>query len=381
MKLAVIKLGGRMNNNADGPVGGEVMAAIDLLSRGGNEVHYFTDIKPKDISLPNATGHQIDDFKQWKEMWDALIVINGNVNYYGGGEPRLDLNNIKVINNFNGPIFYIMFDPGLPLKQQWKGVEGKQDKYKWEQKYSKEEIEIVRDDIIYISQPYNLDAVKKLIDPLDIKYKKLLHYPLYKMHLVFYDRLHWDKGEFFGRGELDERPIDIIYGGTFRSGKREKKMIKYYFGYPDDINVEIFGKITSKHFNEKKIKGLRPPIFTKPIKHNVVRQKMMTAYSTVSIGDKWYEGNNLAQRIYESILSNCITFIDNDLDPQHIVYGQGPLTLNRLYVNSKKDVMEILNYVKQQDCLKEICDKQYEVVKIDKQRYVDDLTSLIGDNL
>ena len=378
MKLAVIKLGGRMNNNADGPVGGEVMSAIDLLVRGGNDVHYFTNINKKDIPLPGATGHDMFVLDAMDFAFDALIVINGNINYYGGQEPHLDLQNIKAINNFNGPVFYILFDPMLPLKQQWKGVETKQDKYKWERKYSKEELEIVRDDIVYISQPYNLEEVKKLIDPLEVKYKKLLHYPLYKMHLVFYDRLPWDKGEFFGRGDLDERPIDLIYGGTFRNGKREKKMIKYYFGYPEKYNVEIFGKIELSHFNEKKIKGLRPPIFTKPIKHNEVRNKMMTSYATVSIGDKWYEGNNLAQRIYESILSNCITFIDNDLDPQHLVYGND---LRRLYVGSKHDVMEVIDFTKWQDCLKDLCDRQYDAVKIDKQKFVDGLSELIGNNL
>jgi len=375
MKLAVIKLGGRMNNNADGPVGGEVMSAIDLFVRGGNEVHYFTDINKKDIPLPKAVGHQIESFTN---DYEALIVINGNVNYYGGQEPRLDLENIKLINKFKGPVFYILFDPMLPLKQQWKGVEMKQDKYKWEKHYSKEEIEIVRDDIVYISQPYNLEEVKKLIGPLEVKYKKLLHYPLYKMHLVFYDRLPFPKGHFFGRGELDERPIDVIYGGTFRSGKREKKLIKYYFGYPEKYNVEIFGKIELSHFNEKKIKGLRPPVFTKAIKHDQVRYKMMSSYSTVSIGDKWYEGRNLAQRIYESILSNCITFIDNDLDPQHLVYGD---RLNKLYVNSKDGVMEVIDFVKQTDCLETTCDVQYETVKIDKEKFVNDLTELIGNNL
>ena len=369
MKLAVIKFGGRINGNADGAVGGEVLVAIDLLVRANNEVHYFTKILDKDTPLRGAVGHQIEDFNS-KDNYDALIAINGNINYYGGQEPELDMKNLKLFNSFSGKIVYMMFDPMLPLKQHWESVKEKQEKYNWKNRYTEEEIKIVRNDILIISQPYDINAVKQIWDKLGIKYKNIVHYPLYKMHLVYYDRLPFVKGH---------RPVDILYGGTFRNRKREDKLIKYYFGYPNNINVEIFGKIKQSDFTTKKIAGLRPPTFSGPIKATEMITKMSSSYSTIIIGDKWYEGKNLAQRIYESILGNTITFIDNQLDPKHLVYSN---SLPILYVNSRQDIINVLDVVKKTpDLLKSYVDAQYDTVMIDKQKYVDDLTDLIGNNI
>ena len=369
MKLAVIKFGGRINGNADGAVGGEVLVAIDLLVRAHNEVHYFTNILPKDIPLPGAVGHQIEDYNP-KDKYDALVVINGNINYYGGAEPILEMKNLKVLNSSPGKIFYMMFDPMLPLKQQWEGVSKKQDKYHWPDKFSKSQIEIVNDNITVISQPYDLCAVKKIWDKTGVKVKNIVHYPLYKMHLVYYDRL-----EYYPK----QRNVDVIYGGTFRNRKREDKLIKYYFGYPDNYNIEIFGKIKKDDFTPKKIKGMRPPTFSGSVKATEMRDKLSTSYSTVAIGDKWYEGKNLAQRIYEGILGNTITFIDEQLDPKHLVYENN---LPKLYVNSRDDIMQVLDVVKRTDgALKLATDAQYDAVMIDKQKYVDDLRTLMENEL
>lgn len=369
MKLAVIKLGGRINGNANGAVGGEILVAIDLLVRARNEVHYFTNILPKDIRLPGAIGHQIEDYNP-KEKFDALVVINGNINYYGGAEPILDMKNLKILNSFSGKIFYMMFDPMLPLKQQWEEVSQKQVKYNWSNKFTKEEIEIKNDNITVISQPYDLNAVKVIWDKSGIKVKNIIHYPLHKMHLVYYNRLPF---------ENNKRKVDLLYGGTFRNRKREDKLIKYYFGYPNNFNVEIFGKIKLKDFTKKKINGYRPPLFSGPVKATEMRHKLSTGYATVVIGDKWYEGKNLAQRIYESILGNTITFIDNELDPKHYVYGD---KLPMLYINSQQDVINILEVVKREpNILKLVTDEQYKTVMIDKQKYVDDLRNLMENEL
>lgn len=364
MKLAVIKFGGRINGNADGAVGGEVLVAIDLLVKGGNEVHYYTKILDGDTPLPGAYGHQIEFFEG--SSFDALVVINGNINYYGGQEPELDMRNLLVLNSFPGKIFYMMFDPMLPLKQQWESVKLKQDKYQWKNKYMQSQIEIKSNNITVISQPYDLLAVKKIWDAMGVKIKNIVHYPLYKMHLVYYDRLSHIN---------TDRKVDLLYGGTFRNKKREDKLIKYYFGYPADFNVEIFGKIKLSDFTKKKIVAMRPPSFTGQVKATEMRNKLATGYSTVVIGDKWYEGKNLAQRIYESILGNTITFIDNDLDPKHIAYNN---KLPELYVKNKKDVINFVNSCKSDpEMFKQVCDAQYEAVAIDKQEYVDNLTNLM----
>jgi len=372
MNLAIVKLGGRMHANGNGPIDGEVMAAVDLFVKAKNEVHYFTKILDKDIPLSGAIGHDFDEFENGKH--DALIIINGNINFFGGMEPEVDMKTLKLINFFQGPVFYILFDPLLPLKQYWKGIENKQIKYDWKNKYKREEIEITRKDIIYISQPYNLVAVKQLLDKLNVPVKKIIHYPLHKMHLVYYDRLDNINGIV--------RENDLAFGGTFRSGRREDKLIKYYFGY-DDLNVELFGKFKLDQFNEKKYKDLVTPKFGKNVKHYDVPKKMSNSLATIVIGDKWYEGNNLAQRVYENILSNCVTFIDIELDPKYKVYENNKNLIPFLYVSDRREVNNKLNIIKENGLpsLIELLNLQYDAVKINKTEYINDLTNLILENI
>jgi len=369
LKLAVIKLGGRINGNADGAIGGEVLIAVELLVRGGNSVHCYTKFLPKDHLIKNVVFHDISEYSP-DVSYDALVVINGNINFYGGSTSPLEMENLKIINSFKGKVIYMLFDPMLPLKQYWNGIESKQDKYNWPQKYTKQEIYIERDDIKCISQPYDLDSIKLLLQKTGIKYNKVEHYPLYKMHLVFYDRLQF---------KYIERNTDLSYGGTFRNKQREDKLIKYYFGYPDNYNIDIFGKIKLSDFTPKKINGLTVPRFTKNVQHNMVREKMSKSIGSVVIGDKWYEGKNLAQRVYENILSNTINFIDMDLDPNKLVYGNDT-EFDRLYVNSRNDVISVIDDIKAHPSkLKELCDRQYDAVMIDKQLYIENLTTLIGE--
>jgi len=374
MKLAIVKFGGRMHANGNGPIDGEVMAAVDLFVKGNNEVHYYTKILDKDIPLKGAVGHNFEEFENGKH--NALIIINGNINFFGGQEPKVDMQTLKLVNLFQGPVFYILFDPLLPLRQHWKGIENKQEKYNWENRYIKEEIEITRKDIICISQPYNIDAVKKILEKSEIQFKDVIHYPLHKMHLVYYDRLEKIV-------PLEERENHLAFGGTFRSGRREDKLIKYYFGYPEDTKVELFGKFKLKQFNTNKYKDLRPPTFGENYKHYDVPEKMSKSVATVVIGDKWYEGNNLAQRVYENILSNTVTFIDKELDPLGKVYEKNETIKNFLWVENRDDVIKNVRNIMmhQDDGLKAVLDAQYEVVKIDKKQYINDLSSLIKENL
>ena len=47
----------------------------------------------------------------------------------------------------------------------------------------------------------------------------------------------------------NNRPVDLIYGGSFRGGKREKKLIDYYF-LQNNLNVELYGTIRLDQFKE-----------------------------------------------------------------------------------------------------------------------------------
>lgn len=52
---------------------------------------------------------------------DALVIVNGNLNFYGGQKDQ-SVEVYKCINHFTGPVFYFMYDPYLGLKQCVKSV-------------------------------------------------------------------------------------------------------------------------------------------------------------------------------------------------------------------------------------------------------------------
>lgn len=363
MKLAILKIGARIATTGTSGGSGEALAIIEMLSRGGCDLDCYTKIinedNPSDLKLYDLVL-QYHIFKS--EKYDALIVINGSSNFYAGLENEYELYNYIAINEFNGPVFYIMCDPNLTLKQ----INASVDKKKWGIKY-KDRIKITRDDITYVCQMYNLEVAKKLIDKQGINISKIFYYPLEKFPLLK-DRLEFVKN----------KDVDLRYGGTFRGGRREKKMVKYLFDLPEDIKVEVFGKLKSSDFNPKLTDGLRSPNFEKSVQYIDYLKYMSSAMSTIIIGDKIYEGNNLNQRIYESVLANNIVFIDKEFDPEM----RSSLDKSQ-YVLSKEQLVNKINVLKSHgiEAIKLLCDIQYECVKIDPNKYCKDFVKTIGDNL
>jgi hypothetical protein len=379
MKFAIIKLGARISFNSNDTSGGngEARSIIKMLQRGGAEVHVFTKILSRDTLVEDIHWHdlqkEVDDTMAALDKMDALIVINGHVNFFGGAEDREQLINYVIINSFKGRVFYFLCDPELTLKQVWPAVERKP----WAVNWNQESIFISRDDIICFSQPYDVSKVLTALGRNEVVPAKIDHFPFEK-----FPCLH-------SRLSLNATPsVDISYGGTMRGGKRAEKMVKYYFGYPDDLTVEMFGKIELQDFlQHKKVaqeaQSLRPPSFTGPVRYDQMLPKMNQALAHCVIGDPWYEQiNDMAQRAYESIWSSVVTFIDSDLDQLRRVYGGDKELADFLYVSSRQHLIERLRIVKRDSELrKEIVQAQFDVVNFDEHTYCSGLVSLMGHYL
>jgi hypothetical protein len=365
MKIALIKLGARLSYNSRGTSGGigESLAIIELLKIAGVEVHVYTK-KPDECLHDRVYFHDIKEYEKINDLnYDSLLIMNGNVNFFGGAETPEEMFNYWIINNFKGKIFYILCDPNLTLKQIWKSVEKKE----WNNKYKKENVEITRKDIACVCQARRVDLVKKIHEKNNIHLKDVIHYPFEKFPLITF------KDEKIN----DELEWDIIYGGTFRGGKREKDMIKFFFNYPEEIKIQMFGKIESLNFNDKYFDSkTREPNFGLSVKYNEYNDKMKTGLSTIIIGDELYkELDNLAQRIYESIQIGNIVFIDEDYDKEKKVFSNNFLK-NFCYVKDRNDVIKRLKILKSHNARLVIA-LQKEDTKIDKQKYCNDFKKLL----
>jgi hypothetical protein len=369
MNVCVLKLGSRICVNSRSTSGGngETLAIIKLLTTAGINVTAFTKILDKD-EVP--ADFQIKDILKEEvksEDYDCLLVLNGNANYFGGQDSPSDTKIYEVINNFKGKVFYILCDPNLTLTQVWPSIEKKE----WKDTYTKEDVLIQRDDIIYICQPKDVVKYKEHVKKSKIQIKDVIHFPFEKFPLVTM------KKDFLNPEECS---WDIIYGGTFRSGRREEDMIKFYFGYPEDIKVNMFGKIEEKHFKKNK-QGLNMPMFGKAIPYENFNQEMKSGLSTVIIGDALYKQvDDLAQRTYESILCGNVTFIDDSYDKSKRVFTNE--TLRKFcYVSSRDDVIKKIRFLRENPKhIALIQSLQYTDVMIDINQYCKDFRKIIEEN-
>lgn len=366
MKVAVIKLGSRISFNANDTSGanGEARSICKMLKLGGADVHIFTKILKKDNLVADYRWHNIEEDHMTLGTFDALVVLNGNVNFFGGAEDKEQLLNYKMINHFYGPVFYLLCDPELTLKQVWPSV----SKKSWANNWTEQMLGITRKDIIYISQPYDVEKVLGDLKKNEVVPSRIVHFPFEKFPCL--------------NEQLPFNPnpeVDLSYGGTMRGGKREKKMIKYYFGHPDDITVEMFGKIEEKDFNLSKFGSPRPPAFTGPVKYDEMLPKMNCAMAHCVIGDPWYEQiNDIPQRLYESIWSSVITFVDADMDKLRRVYGVDKNLADFLYVNDRQELSEKIQLLKNDPTIrKQILQDQIKAVGFNAKEYSESFVNLI----
>lgn len=370
MKVAVVKLGSRISYSAVGTSGanGEAVSIIQMLYHGGCDVVAFTKILHTDTCPSHITWRNIEDEFTNHSDCDVLVIINGNVNFFGGAEDRPGLLGYHIINSFKGPVFYVYCDPNLVLTQIWSSVEKKP----WGQKYRQADIEIIRTDIVYLSQPWDTAEVAKL---LKVPAKTVVHYPFEKFPCMGTQIPSYENPFQTGYN------YDLSYGGTFRGGRREKKMVKFYFGHPEYISVEMFGKIKSSDFKPELIKDLSQPVFNGVVRYDEFTSKMNSSLATCVIGDPKYEKlNDVPQRVYECIWSNVVTFIDSDIDKARRVYANKELS-DFLYVNSREQLSERLMILKKMpEFHKHILEEQIKSVNWDMAKYATGLVDLIRNN-
>lgn len=367
MKVAVIKLGSRISFNANDTSGGngEARSIIKMLHQGGAEVHIFTKILKKDNLVEDYHWHNLSDNVNTRLPGiDALVVLNGNVNFFGGAEDPEQLLNYAIINHFPGKVFYLLCDPELTLKQVWPSVSKKE----WASNWSQEMLHVGRTDIVYVSQPHDVEKVMADLKKNEVVPSEIVHFPFEKFPCL--------------NERLDFNPtpeVDLSYGGTMRGGKRMKKMAKFYFGHPDDVSVEMFGKIQLDDFKTDLILGKRPPLFTGPVRYDEMLPKMNRAMAHCVIGDPWYEEiNDMAQRAYESIWSSVITFIDSDLDRLRRVYGKDRTLSDFLYVSDREELSEKIQLLKNDVQLRKlIVQDQINAIDFDAKKYCTGFVDLI----
>ena len=349
MNISVMKIGARIHENDKiGNSTNEVLATIKLLQGGGANVTAFTQVLASDNKNTSFPIKNYNEFYEHSNYFDALVIVNGNLNFYGGQKDQ-SVEVYKCINHFKGPVFYFMYDPYLGLKQCVKSVINRD----WNT-YTEKEL-FITNKLHYITQCRATELINEEAQ------QTCTYYPLEKFPLFMepaFEQVNFDAAEY-----------DLNYAGTFRGGRRETDMIKFFFGLPDDIRVQMFGNLTLSQF--KKNGNLRPPEFGKSVTHDLVKENIQKGLSTVIIGDKKYkELDDIAQRASESIIYGQVTFIDSDYDRKNRMYDKELSEFLR--IDNREQLVDRLRKIKNdKNLFYEILEKQKNHIlkDFDKDEY------------
>ena len=353
MNIAILKNGATVSFDSGSIAVGEVLSIAKVLAFSAeNSVSILTKKLKKDntgnignifIKDINIEKHHINDY-------DVLIMINGAVNFFGGVEDTLILNNYYCLSHFNKKIFYFLCDNRIPFTDM---CLSKRKFYKDNpDKYNLLDYDIHDKCINYITQSFDIDGIKQLAKKNFDNIGSVEYFPfeMFPLFTVAKEQLSQTK--------FNESPeYDILYGGTFRGGKREDDMVKFFFGYDEAINVTMFG-LKEDDFNKNKIHGLRVPNFEKLIPYDEYCKKMNLSLSTILIGDPSYKKyESMAQRAYESILALNVIFVDSSYD-KHKKLFTSDILRKYCYVNTLNDIQKNLFLLKKDNELRKLIVKQ-----------------------
>lgn len=304
---------------------------------------------------------------------DALLIFNGNVNNWGG-VPNHDTFAIwKCIRYFNGRVFYLHTDGGMRLHQIYDETFVKRG---WDAQWPFKDIFIDRTDIVYLTQARSPRRIRDLtIGPnvVPIKEENIFYFPIQEAILLR------------APAKSAERKIewDLIYGGSFRNGKRRDRMIKWYFGHKDPaLKVLMFGSINATQFkNGPQVTPL--PVFQGAIQNSSFVNKLSTGIATVHIVDPFYADHWVTLRFYEALLAGVVPFIDWIADKRRKLYFQDSVLEDFLYVKKRAEVADRIELIKREDCLNEVVDLCKDSVRShwDKNQYKEQLKDIIMKRL
>lgn len=335
----------------------EVLKMADLLRQRGLDVDCLCYESTKYAKAFNEV-----DYKDY----DAFIVMSGGVDFFAGVFNPILAANYEFLAKVNQPIFYMFDDLSLPFNQIYINVARAIGKYKAKEltpeilKPYKDKYFITAPAII-VSQGRNLEIAKKLHKKSEINIVDYVYNPNNEWLTLTDEPYRENTGEF-----------DLIIGGSLRKAKaRQLTYCKYMFDQID-IKTAMYGTASLAKFDKEVVEDLIPPTFLGKKKYQDVIDTNARGYATLITGDKSYRDNVVTLRLAESILANCICFIDEIYDSEHFIFPKEPC----LYVNTKSDVAEKIQILKgNKERYDELIAYQHEVYN--KMRQNDCMSKLI----
>ena len=330
MKIAVVRPSRELVHMDSNINGREALALYDILEEAGHEVTLmrYNYTKPKRVGFlpPKEKIRNIATYSDIPDpnVFDLIFMASGSINFYGGVVDETITAAYHYVSLFKGKVLYLMTDVTLPFKQEWKYVRTK-DYIDFDKDYC-----WIDNDIRVISHFKDTDDVLKLNQKHWGNVTKAVYFP-FSRWIITNTKYAKNTGEY-----------DLVYGGLFRTANAKKGFEKYYidsklksylFGTTtEDLRSGGFGDVSHIEFGER-------------VKPDKVIETNTKGLCTVVLGTPHCDDSAVTLRVFESILSNCVTFIDEPFDSSHFIFGD----FDFLYVNSTEELVEKVKRVREDE--------------------------------
>lgn len=373
--LGILKIGANITfgANANRTAANQDIMTLSRALAPNFELHYITK-RTRNSLIPKET--KFTDIMLAKEKinelgLDAIMVFNGNWNAFGGYFPHETAAIWQIINAFKGKVFYIHTDCQMKFYQCFDGESWA--KKGWDTEVDAESVIVTRDDIIYLTQSQSPTKILELTAKtgITLKEENILHFPIEEAILL--------KPPVYN--STRDIKWDLIYGGSWRSGARRDRMLKWFFGHQKPaLKTLMFGNIGMDKFINQTIKPF--PQFEGPVSNDQFVGKLRTSLATVIIVDKWSEGHWTPLRFYESLIAGCIPFIDILADPKKRLF-KNPELQDFLYVTKRAELAERITKLREESFLTKLlylCRQDIQS-RWDREVYKASLKTLIESKL
>lgn len=307
----------------------ECFGFCELLKQCGIEPKY---LKPAKVDSDMTIT--VDDFNTLNDF-DYVFVYNFNPNFFGGAEDKFLMNCYKLLSKCTKPIYYLLVDMGIFFKQLGEKIMERD----WESVKDCTYNDLVVGDIHYISQGYNINLIDKLKANKGVVSTKTSYFPL-----QFCALLNEGRVQPFGEYNMD-REYDLYYGGSYRSGKRHEQFKEYLFNR--DIKTGFFGTISLKDF--KGDHGDIVPDFNGKVKQEAIVSENKKGLATIILNETNYNNNVVTLRVFESLLADMVTFIDEKFDSNRLIFSNDEVLRSFNYVSNGKELEQKIKALKEDE--------------------------------
>ena len=298
----------------------------------------------------DTINKQLDEIKDVNAEYDHIITRIDKVPFYGGVMLPHIVQIYRLLKEWNKPIIQLCVDatPSIQMENLYskftdRKLRGAKD-LECKIYYSLDDFRIgEKQPIIFVSQHkdpnvyYNITQKYK-----NKKFNNMLftYFPNSK-YTLYTQKINEEN-------MLDDREYDVAYYGFFRNGQRKAEVDRFINNTGMKNVWFATGKVNLKSIRESDLLGDNVTL-EKGAPQNLIHEKINNAYATIVIGDKKYNNGQYTARVFETMSSNAVQFIDRDYDTEGTLFGKD----NYRYVSTTEEFKTKVEEIKSNKELRE----------------------------